>query len=591
MLKMSESSDRMAESALSPETLPPLAPALSSTPSGVNTLPGKTDHKQQQSTSGSLLARDSDDGTPHKGTLFVRFLLAVKGVLFSRIVNALLVFVPMGITVHMARMPVGIMIAMNVIAIIPLLRLVLSDTKTVGDLDDTIRATMNAAFGNAVELIILIIALAINPMLIGRMSLIFWVLVNFLFVLRMCYGRLRFGEQVCNRTVTQMNACLLALSVTNLLLPTAFHALFSSKSTADRTVAQINRGTSIVLLVVYFAYLIYQLFNAVMILDPEPVSRERVSRPTARCIDASSFDSWGSDPEGPSPSVGVPRGLRRVVKSGKRTKRNTSSAAGNVTDKNLEQRIKALEKSARDLQQRGWQEPPPQLPFLPVHLNTFAARTSDRNPLSTAPESPRPSVRRTQSEPAGLPNHHHGNQDPRTRRMVMRTPGSNNQLRRNPVPAPPASRPQTTNPPQQYLISYKSIALFLITLTFMLVFDAWPMFSWINRHFLFSMVGAAAFRTMDASVGVAASDVFPISLLTSLVVIVGEWLGEEEGLFFQLFNSFRISAVVFLFRRLVIEGRGTRWERSYSFAPYLVTTVVGLGHSLYRDLQGGGVSW
>jgi hypothetical protein len=106
-----------------------------------------------------------------------RFLRAVKAVLFSSVINVLLVFVPVGIAVRkfstplfspaswvvqltsladFTQMPAGVIFAMNAIAIVPLAGLLSYATQSVASrLGDTVGALMNVTFGNAVELIIL----------------------------------------------------------------------------------------------------------------------------------------------------------------------------------------------------------------------------------------------------------------------------------------------------------------------------------------------------------------------------------------------------------------------------------------------------
>lgn len=85
----------------------------------------------------------------------MRFYLTIKDILFSSIINVLLVFVPVGIAVEFSGAPAGIVFAMNAIAIIPLAGLLSHATESVARrLGDTIGALMNVTFGNAVELII-----------------------------------------------------------------------------------------------------------------------------------------------------------------------------------------------------------------------------------------------------------------------------------------------------------------------------------------------------------------------------------------------------------------------------------------------------
>jgi Ca2+:H+ antiporter len=134
----------------------------------------------------------------------------------------LLVFVPIGIIVEAIGLSPGIIFGMNAIAIIPLAGLLAFATEAVAvRLGDTLGALLNVSFGNAVELIIFIIALVKNEIQIVQASLLGSILANLLLILGMAFlfGGLRYREQVYNSTVTQMSACLLSLSVMSLLLP------------------------------------------------------------------------------------------------------------------------------------------------------------------------------------------------------------------------------------------------------------------------------------------------------------------------------------------------------------------------------------
>lgn len=203
----------------------------------------------------------SQDGTQsttmmEKASLKTRILKNTKEVLFSSYLNILLIFVPIGIAVKVAGMNPVIIFAMNAIAIIPLAGLLSHATEAVASrLGDTVGALLNVTFGNAVELIIFIIALVKNEIKIVQASIVGSILSNLLLILGMCFllGGLRYREQIYNNTVTQMSACLLSLSVISLLLPTAFHAAFSEESSAaaNAAVLKVSRGTSVILLLIY----------------------------------------------------------------------------------------------------------------------------------------------------------------------------------------------------------------------------------------------------------------------------------------------------------------------------------------------------
>lgn len=111
---------------------------------------------------------------------------------------------------------------------------------------------------NAVELIVAVIALTHNEVVIVQTSLIGSILSNLLLVLGMCFfcGGLRRSEQHFNTTVAQTAASLLALAVAAVIVPTVFDI---ASTTPQSDVAKLSRGTSVILLIVYGAYLFFQL--------------------------------------------------------------------------------------------------------------------------------------------------------------------------------------------------------------------------------------------------------------------------------------------------------------------------------------------
>ena len=152
----------------------------------------------------------------------IRFGKHTKNALFHSWINVLLVFVPIGIVVEAIGLNPSLVFAMNAVAIVPLAGLLSFATESVASrMGDTLGALLNVSFGNAVELIIFIIALVKNEIRIVQASLLGSILANLLLILGMAFlfGGLRFREQIYNSTVTNMSACLLSLSVSSLLLP------------------------------------------------------------------------------------------------------------------------------------------------------------------------------------------------------------------------------------------------------------------------------------------------------------------------------------------------------------------------------------
>lgn len=183
--------------------------------------------KSQNEGSGNTTLESGD--APDKPTMInrmkagsIRFVGHTKDAIFHSWVNVLLIFVPIGIIVQAIGLSPTIVFAMNAIAIIPLAGLLAHATESAASrLGDSLGALLNVTFGNAVELIIFIIALVKNEIRIVQASLLGSILANLLLILGMAFllGGLRYREQIYNSTVTQMSACLLSLSVMSLLLP------------------------------------------------------------------------------------------------------------------------------------------------------------------------------------------------------------------------------------------------------------------------------------------------------------------------------------------------------------------------------------
>ncbi|KAK5125791.1 hypothetical protein LTR85_012067 [Meristemomyces frigidus] len=280
-----------------------------------------------------------------------RFGVHTKNALFHSWVNVLLVFVPIGIIMKALGLNASLVFAMNAVAIVPLAGMLSHATESVASrMGDTLGALLNVSFGNAVELIIFIIALVKNEINIVQASLLGSILANLLLILGMAFlfGGLRFREQIYNSTVTQMSACLVSLSVMSLLLPTAFHASFNDSSTAlaDIAVLKVSRGSSVILLLVYFLYLLFQLkSHAYMyestpqaIIDEEshPGVLHDIMNSSSSSDDSSSSDSTDSDTSGSIMTTG--KKFRNKVFR-RRSRRKSSASVSSTTPSSAVQSV------------------------------------------------------------------------------------------------------------------------------------------------------------------------------------------------------------------------------------------------------------
>ncbi|EME40687.1 hypothetical protein DOTSEDRAFT_74287 [Dothistroma septosporum NZE10] len=205
----------------------------------------------------NVMRTETDDSKKKKKRPKISFMSQVKAV-FASWINILLIAVPVGIALEYAHVNKVVVFVVNFIAIIPLAAVLSYSTEELAMyIGEVLGGLLNATFGNAVELIVGIIALTQGKVLIVQTSLIGSMLSNLLLVLGMCFfcGGVNRQEQHFNITVAQTAASLLALAIGSLIIPTAFQ-IFADD---DSGVTPSSRGTAVMLLVVYACYLLFQL--------------------------------------------------------------------------------------------------------------------------------------------------------------------------------------------------------------------------------------------------------------------------------------------------------------------------------------------
>jgi Ca2+:H+ antiporter len=207
-------------------------------------------------------------------------------------INILLVAAPAGIAINyidsVDRVAVFVV---NFIAIIPLAALLSFATEEVAlRTGETLGGLINATFGNAVELIVAIIALADNKIAIVQTSLIGSILSNLLLVMGFCFffGGLRRQEQHFNHTVAQTAASLLALAAAAVIVPSVFNVAAQDFIT-QQDIAKLSRGTSVILLIVYIAYLVFQLHTHQEVFNEE--SQKVPAKPWSKSIGPNAIKS------------------------------------------------------------------------------------------------------------------------------------------------------------------------------------------------------------------------------------------------------------------------------------------------------------
>ncbi|KAF2830333.1 vacuolar calcium ion transporter-like protein /H(+) exchanger [Ophiobolus disseminans] len=189
-------------------------------------------------------------------------------VLTSSYVNVLLAFVPVGIIAGiMGWNPTAVFI-LNFISIIPLAALLSFATEELSaKMGQTFGGLMNATFGNAVELIVSIVALKQGEIRIVQSSMLGSILSNILLVLGCCFlaAGIREQESSFNETVASTMSSLMAVASASLIIPATLYAVMRNDEKkdpeTDRNILVLSHGTAIILLVLYILYLYFQLYS------------------------------------------------------------------------------------------------------------------------------------------------------------------------------------------------------------------------------------------------------------------------------------------------------------------------------------------
>ncbi|KAF9991326.1 hypothetical protein BGZ79_004699, partial [Entomortierella chlamydospora] len=201
----------------------------------------------------------------------------LKTGIFARNTNGLLVFFPLGIIADVFHWSDAAVFVLNLIAIIPLAKLHSHTADDIcshlGEVPGTLAA---ATLRNAAELILAIIVLKNGEIDVVRASVLGSILFNLLLVLG-CYflaGGIKYKVQTFNQSAAQMSASLLALSCLSLIIPAAHNA--TSKA-VDKSFGsqQVSYGLSIILLVVYALYLLFQIKTHQHLYEVEQEEQKR----------------------------------------------------------------------------------------------------------------------------------------------------------------------------------------------------------------------------------------------------------------------------------------------------------------------------
>eukprot|EP00742_Colponemidia_sp_Colp-10_P001390 GILJ01001496.1.p1 GENE.GILJ01001496.1~~GILJ01001496.1.p1 ORF type:complete len:429 (+),score=85.94 GILJ01001496.1:38-1324(+) len=179
--------------------------------------------------------------------------------------NILLLCIPISLVSYVGNWGPSSDFVLSFFSIIPLAKLLGNATEDIAlRTSESVGGLLNATFGNAVELIIAVIALKDNLLEVVQASLIGSVLSNLLLVTGTAFflggitgGRVQ-SYQSFSQIAASTNASLMTLAAVAFIIPAAFVA--SSDLTVDSyEVLSLSRGTAIIILTIYIFALIFQL--------------------------------------------------------------------------------------------------------------------------------------------------------------------------------------------------------------------------------------------------------------------------------------------------------------------------------------------
>ncbi|KAI0256859.1 Calcium/proton exchanger [Lactifluus subvellereus] len=234
--------------------------------------------------------------------------------------NLLLLLTPAAAAAHYLNWDAPLRFGLSFIAIVPLAKLLGDATEQMSlSLGQTLAGLLNATFGNAVEIIVGLTALLQGEVRIVQTSMLGSILSNILLVLGCSFlaGGIYNHESEFRVTAAQTSASVMTLACITLVIPAAYHnakhvislgdgnqmttmtdpLVVDLDEDAQRGLLAISRGTAIILLGVYIAYLIFQLKTHAQLFVPEPrrTAASDVASDAARDVEAHPIQEVAED--------------------------------------------------------------------------------------------------------------------------------------------------------------------------------------------------------------------------------------------------------------------------------------------------------
>ncbi|KAN0126363.1 calcium/proton exchanger [Russula decolorans] len=198
---------------------------------------------------------------------------SISAIIKTSRLNVLLIFIPLSWIFHYTKLSNTLVFVFSFLAVVPLAKLIDFATDDLSlRLGPTLAGLLKTTLGNAVDLIVAIIALVKCQLTVVQLSREHsFLLCVLLLVLGTCLfaGGTRFSEQGFGISAAHLDSSLLTLSVIAVLLPAAFHNTVQPTDGIDpltnqqegHDILSISHGVAIILLFIYLCYIVFQLFS------------------------------------------------------------------------------------------------------------------------------------------------------------------------------------------------------------------------------------------------------------------------------------------------------------------------------------------
>jgi Ca2+:H+ antiporter len=191
----------------------------------------------------------------------------------------LLVFIPISIVLYLLTDEDSIIFITSVLAIVPLARIMGYTTKEISlQTNPTISGLFSATFGNAIEMIIAILALNAGLIQVVQASIIGSIIGNILLLvgLSIFTGGLRYKNQRFNNQTIAVSSTMLIIVIAGLAVPSAYDIL----TPKDPQIPLLSSAVAVVMAIIYVAGLVFSLRTHKDLFDASDEIKTTLERPT-----------------------------------------------------------------------------------------------------------------------------------------------------------------------------------------------------------------------------------------------------------------------------------------------------------------------